>query len=266
MVLALVATAAAWTAAAGAWAATVAAPLPAGLVAGEPGRVASVIDGDTLLFEDGREVRLVGIQAPKLPLGRAGFRSWPLAPEAKAALEALALGKRLTPHFGGARADRHGRVLAHLADDAGGWAQGALLALGLARVYSFEDNRTAITEMLAIEREARAAERGIWAHPYYRVLGHAEAGRHIGTFQLVEGRVLEASVVRGRAYLNFGADWRTDFTIAVPERALATFRTAFGRGLERLTGTRVRVRGWLRSLNGPLIEATHPEQIEVLEP
>jgi hypothetical protein len=26
------------------------------------------------------------------------------------------------------------------------------------------------------------------------------------------------------------------------------------------------VRGWLRWLNGPMIEATHPEQIEVLDP
>ena len=29
-------------------------------------------------------------------------------------------------------------------------------------------------------------------------------------------------------------------------------------------GKRVRVRGWLKSFNGPLIEATHPEQIELL--
>lgn len=27
----------------------------------------------------------------------------------------------------------------------------------------------------------------------------------------------------------------------------------------------LRVRGWLKSFNGPMIEATHPEQIEVLE-
>ena len=32
-----------------------------------------------------------------------------------------------------------------------------------------------------------------------------------------------------------------------------------------LQGIRVRARGWLRSFNGPLIEITHPEQIEVLE-
>ena len=41
--------------------------------------VAEVVDGDTLILADGTEVRLVGIQAPKLPLGRKGFRAQPLA-------------------------------------------------------------------------------------------------------------------------------------------------------------------------------------------
>ncbi len=240
--------------------------LPAGLTAGTPGTVARIVDGDTLVLADGREVRLVGIQAPKLPLGRGGFPTWPLAPEAKRALADLAgPGTTLTPWFGGARRDRHGRVLAHLVRDDGTWLQGEMLARGLARVYSFADNRAAVAGMYAIERRARAARRGIWARAYYRVLADTEAARHIGTFQLVEGRIRAVAVVRGRGYLNFGADWRKDFTITVAKPALPAFRSAFGRRLERLSGSRVRVRGWLRSYNGPMIEGTHPEQIEVLK-
>ena len=33
---------------------------------------------------------------------------------------------------------------------------------------------------------------------------------------------------------------------------------------EDYRGRRLRARGWLKSLNGPSIAATHPEQIEVL--
>ena len=50
-----------------------------------PGDVANrsvaheIIDGDTLVLQSGVQVRLVGIQAPKLPLGRRGFTAWPLA-------------------------------------------------------------------------------------------------------------------------------------------------------------------------------------------
>jgi endonuclease YncB( thermonuclease family) len=228
------------------------------------GLVAEVIDGDTLVLDDGTVVRLVGIQAPKLPLGRAGFRPWPLAAKAKAALEALGLGHRVALAYGGRRRDRHGRALAHLYDEAGRWLQGELLAQGLARVYSFRDNRALVGEMLALECQARAAGRGIWRLNYYRPLGPEDTPRFIGSFQLVEGRVLEAAVVRGRAYLNFGADWRSDFTISISSKDRRRFKAA-GIDTDGYAERKVRVRGWLKSYNGPMIEVTHPEQIEVLE-
>ena len=118
--------------------------------------------------------------------------------------------------------------------------------------------------MLALERAARAAGRGIWGLRYYRILGPGETSRQIGRFQLVEGRVLRAAVVRGRGYLNFGADWRKDFTIAIARKHRRRFRRA-GIDIAALAGRRLRVRGWLTWENGPMIEATHPEQLEVIE-
>jgi endonuclease YncB( thermonuclease family) len=237
--------------------------------AGETARATEIVDGDTLVLEDGRQVRLVGIQAPKLPLGRPNFETWPLAEEAKAALGALALGRRLRLAYGGRRMDRHGRLLAHLyaaeADGAERWVQGALLEQGMARVYSFADNRALVAEMLALERAARAARRGIWTNPFYAIRDAEAAGGHLGTFQLVEGLVLEAAVVRGRAYLNFGADWREDFTATLAPEVRRRFE-AEGIDPRDYQGIRLRVRGWLKSYNGPMIEVTHPEQIEVLAP
>ena len=252
-------------------------PGPALALELEPGGialVAEVVDGDTVVLDraiDGaREVRLVGLQAPKLALGREGFRTWPLAPKAKAALESLVLGRTVRLSFGGRRRDRHGRLLAHLhVDDdrcarACSWVQGEMLERGMARVYSFADNRARVEAMYARERLARRAGRGIWALRFYAVRTADRTGRGIGTFQLVEGRVLAAARVKGRVYLNFGPDWRTDFTITVSGKALRLFRKA---GLDPLLleGRRVRVRGWLKSFNGPMIEATHPEQIQVLD-
>ncbi len=227
------------------------------------GVAVSIVDGDTLVLDGGVEVRLVGIQAPKLALGRRGFKPWPLAPEAKAALAALTLGKRLALWYGGRKSDRHGRLLAHLTTPGGKWVQGELLGAGMARVYSFADNRARMDEMLAAERAARAARRGIWAHRYYRILSPDALSRHIGTFQIVEARVLAVAVVRGRAYLNFGPDWRTDFTVSIARgRLRRAWRGADPAKLYQ--GQRVRVRGWLKSFNGPMIDATHPEQIELL--
>jgi len=248
------------------------ATLPAPALSGEPataqkadrGRVTEIVDGDTVILADGRSVRLVGIQAPKLSLGRHNFKDWPLSDEAKTALEEMTGGEKVVITFTGAEIDRHGRVLAHLHMEDGRWIQGHMLRTGLARAYSFADNRGWAAEMLTLEREARAEGRGIWAHPFYRILEPGEAGEHIGTFQIIEGRVVETAKVGGQTYINFGADWRSDFTATLAPGASRLFKAA---GIDPLAldGRRVRVRGWLKSRNGPMIEITHPEQIELLE-
>ena len=227
-------------------------------------RVTDIVDGDTLVLETGLEVRLVGIQAPKLPLGRPGFDAWPLAADAKAALAELAADRLVGLTFTGRRKDRHGRWLAHLTTADGAWIQGKILERGLARVYSFADNRALVAEMLEIERRARAARRGIWANSFYAVRSPTDVQRRLGSFQLVEGRVLDAARVRGRVYLNFGADCRSDFTVSISPAAWRLFEAA-GLDLDGYRAARLRVRGWVTSRNGPMIEATHPEQIEVLE-
>ena len=87
----------------------------------------------------------------------------------------------------------------------------------------------------------------------------------IDRFELVEGVVVAATIVRGRAYLNFGPDWKTDFTASIDPRDRRLFDDA-GFDIEALQGHRVRVRGWVESWNGPMIKVSHPEQIEVLDP
>ena len=249
---------------------------------GEEVRIAGVIDGDTLVLDDGREVRLKGIQAPKLPLGRSGFEAWPLADEAKARLEGLADGANAQLRYGGAQGDRHGRVLAHVFVQQAGrevWLQRWLLDAGLARVYTFKDNRACAAELLAAERAARSALRGIWQDSFYEIRDGSDAeglNRLIGKFEIVEGEVRSAAIVRGRLYLNFGEDYRSDFTVTVSERDIRLFRQderwarllengeTRSRPLEALNGRQIRVRGWLARNNGPEISATHPEQIEFM--
>src|SRR5450432_206171 len=80
----------------------------------EHANVAEVIDGDTVRLSDGRQVRLVGTQAPKLALGRKHFIDWPYGSESKAALETLVRGKAVGLGYGGLKSDRNGRTLAHL--------------------------------------------------------------------------------------------------------------------------------------------------------
>jgi len=72
------------------------------------------------------------------------------------------------------------------------------------------------------------------------------------------GLVLDVVVVKGRGYLNFGPDWRTDFTVAIAPADLRAFE-AEGFDITALEGRFIRVRGWLKFFNGPMHDATHPE-------
>ncbi len=241
----------------------------ADLVAGPQGVVVDVPDGDTVQLDTGAVVRLIGTQAPKLPLGREGFETWPKAEEARQALIEMSLNKPVRLGFGGERVDRYGRLLAHmfiLDGETETWAQLAMVGKGFARVYSFADNRRCLVELMRAEGQARAQRLGIWTDPYYSIRAADRPdllASRFGHYELVEGRVLTAQKAGGRVYLNFGRHWKDDFTALINAEALRLFGQ---QGFDPLTlqGALIRVRGWVDDRDGPRIEVTHPEQFEVL--
>jgi micrococcal nuclease len=238
------------------------------LLDGPRGVVTGVTDGDTVILDHGLVIRLIGTQAPKLPLGRDGFEAWPMADTAQEALADLVLGKPVLLRYGGERVDRHGRTLGQLfiVGDPAVWVQHEMVTAGLARVYSFPDNRACLAELMAAETHARTMKLGIWADPYYTVrrADRPEAlASRAGHYELIEGRVLLADTVGRRVFLNFGRHWKEDFTAVIEESALRMFGEA-GFDPLMLEGALVRVRGWVDNRDGPRVEVTHPEQIEVL--
>jgi micrococcal nuclease len=206
------------------------------------------------------EVRLAEIEAPEPELATA----W---------LEANLGGAQVRLAYDGERRDRYDRALAHafiVNADSENWVQAELVSAGLARVLTHPDNRTAAGALLALEDEARRAARGLWGDRRYRVRDTDPdvLAQDIGSVQLVEGRVLEVTQLRsGRTYLNFGSDYRSDFTILVEARDREAFEAILpdGAGLAGLATRRIRVRGWLQDENGPMIKIDHPERIELLE-
>jgi micrococcal nuclease len=252
-----------------AWLAVVCPAHACELPASATATVASVIDGETLKLTDGRTVRLIGAKAPIPPLGWRGDDPWPFVDDAREALEALAANQQVELRLGGSRIDRHGHLLAQVyvvSGDRRLWLQQALIAKGLARVYSFPDNRACEAELLAREAEARDKQVGLWGSSLYRVasaLDLKRLGRLTHSYQLVEGTVASVGEGGGRIYLNFAQDWRRDFTVSVDRKAAPAFAAA-GIDLKGLAGKRLRVRGFLAWRNGPMIEASHPEQIELL--
>lgn len=223
------------------------------------------LDGARFVLPDGRRGRLAGVIAPRPAPAATGATAEPMAAEAREAFARLAAAGRITL-WGYAekhRFDRYGRIVAHLWAEPGGWVQGRLLAAGMLRVRTRPDDRALAAPMLALEDQARQAKRGLWAHRHFRVRPDTDVPP--GGFRIVEGTVLGVSERWRYAYLNFGRTWRRDFTILVGRKARRLFKAA-GIMLPGLKTTRVRVRGWVQERGGPMIEVTHPEQIERLKP
>ena len=241
------------------------APATAELRRGEDVAAERALEGDTLALAGGRVLRLAGVLAPRKNDRGAVARDIAEAEAAaRAALDRLARGKVLALWHAESAEDRHGRIVAQARLTDGAWLTDEVLRLGHARVFTQPGADARAAEMLKIEAEARAARRGLWALGAYAVRSDEEAARFTDSFQLVEGRVLKAAQTREFFYLNFGRDYRRDFTIGLDRAAVRAFRRA-GLDPKSLEGRRVRIRGWVLWRGGPYIGATHPEQVEVID-
>jgi len=123
-------------------------------------RVAEVVDGDTVILGDGQKVRLLGIDAPELE--REGQPADFLAHKAKLVLTSLAQGQPVRLEYDQLRYDRYGRILAFLFLTDGTNLSRELVRQGLAHVYTVPPNMRFREELLAAQREAMEARRGIW--------------------------------------------------------------------------------------------------------
>jgi len=237
---------------------------------GETGRVARVIDGDSFVMSlpDGSElsVRLSAIQAPRT--AQRVKRAWPFSGEAKAGLSALIQGRQVQLSYGEERRDRFSRAIAQVytidqsrVPDL--WVQEEMIRLGLARVYSWKGEQADLAALYKTETQARDRGRGLWADSTYAIRrpDPDPLAQYVDSLQIVEGIVTSTADVRGRIYLNFGADYKTDFTVAIAKKNVKRFADVAPLSL---TGARVRVRGWVEMINGPMIWLDHPGRLEII--
>ncbi len=120
-----------------------------------------VYDGDTVVLEDGRRVRYLGIDAPEM--GFEGEQPEFLAESARSFNENAVLGVPVRLEFDRERKDHHGRWLAYVHLPDGRMLNAELLRRGLARVLAVRPNLEHFDRLVEVQREAMRNRAGVWS-------------------------------------------------------------------------------------------------------
>ncbi|MEM7428700.1 MAG: thermonuclease family protein [Pseudomonadota bacterium] len=232
---------------------------------GEGQRVMEVLPGGILKLDGGRMIKPAGILLPQRPLNREDGEAAKSYERALGLLRSLMDGQTVTVAAGAPR-DRHGREVAQLVISQGRWLQAELVERGFARVDPETPGSRCAEDLLKFENSARSGGAGLWPEPAFQIRP-AWADRRLrrleNTFQIVEGKVAKVAETKRFTYLNFGKNWRTDFTAAISARSRKRLgKVGFKAAV--LKGRTVRIRGWITYRNGPMIEVTRAGQIELL--
>lgn len=249
---------------------------------GEEGRVVRAYNGDTIVLDSGLRVFLAEVDAPR--------GDDPYAGQAQGELDALVLHRDVLLAYGGSQrwippARRDDQLepppetaIAHVfVKSEGGrwfWLQHELVARGAVIVRPRHNNHARTADLLDVESQARAAERGLWAQREYRPLNTRAAAqaalavndnclRGGAPFRIVEARVAEARVFDRRAALRLdGAPEDAPFSVVVFGESFSGWD---GPALASLTGARIRVRGPLGVYQQqPQLCLDHASELEIL--
>ena len=221
-------------------------------------------------LDDGSEARVIGVVVP-VPPRESEPSTWPPFAEMMDFLGRELIGKTVRLAVEGRERDRHDVRLAHVAypiENGESWLAAELVGRGLARADPGMGQGRCVAPLIDLEREARAAGKGLWQLPHYQLRdANNTAAMRADALQFVVAEGIVRDVVRraGETYLNFGAERRTGFSALIIERDRKAME-ASGLRVEDLAGVRVRLRGYVELREGPLIRVGRVAQLEALEP
>lgn len=222
-------------------------------------QVAYAHDGDTVRLEDGRPLRLIGIDTPEL--GRDGAADQPYAVAARDALRRLLVDDpTMKLRFDATRHDVHGRLLAHafLAD--GTSISAWLLRHGYATLLVVPPDTWNVDCYAAAERQARAAHTGIWSLAAYQPVPATELPATARGYHLIEGRVMHV----GRSARSVWIDLAGGVAARIAKADWGYFASV---PLTSLIHRTVTVRGWVYSYRDQLqLRLRYPTDLEITEP
>ncbi|MDD5578419.1 MAG: thermonuclease family protein [Methylobacter sp.] len=216
-------------------------------------RVKTVYDGDTVVLEDGRKIRLLGINTPEVQhrdkMADAGGE------EAKHWLINKLQNSKVRLVTDAEKTDKYGRTLAHVFTEKKEHINVSLVAAGLAEISIYPPNLFYVDELVKAQNVAEKARLGIWQRPEYAILpvSHLNGEGHTGWTRMA-GKVVGIRNTRKFIYLEFSPQ----FDARIERKWLSLFPDING-----YLGKNIEVRGWLNKSRGSFsMLIRHPSAIK----
>lgn len=229
-------------------------------------KVIEVVDGDTVRLSDGNLLRYIGLDTPELRIkdknGDFKYQPQPFGLEAKEFNRKLVEGKEVRIEFDLQKRDRYGRLLGYCFTGKT-LVNAKLIEDGYAVLYTYPPNVKYVDSFAAAQKKAQQEKNGLWRS--FRNIDHTQAGGYINRIAGVEGEVVGTYKSAKCLLLNFGRDYRKDFTVAIFNNSLDAFSRAGIDPESFYQGKKIRVIGRVREYNGPEIIVNSPYEIEVLD-
>lgn len=226
----------------------------------ESAHIRYVHDGDTVILQDQRKVRLIGIDTPEL--ARNDSPEQPYAIQARDYVRELLHQHgslvRLMP--GQEKQDRYGRQLYHIELANGELIQSALLKAGLAIAFTTPPNQKLSHCYQQAEQQAASKKRHIWSHPKYQAIQARDILPSTEGFHIVQARARHIGESKKAYWINFD----DNFSARIDKRDLHFFKD---QPLEQLIGKQLQIRGWIRHYkNKAQVTLRHPSALRLINP
>jgi micrococcal nuclease len=225
--------------------------------------VRHVHDGDTLILEDKRKLRLLGYNTPEVE--RQERPAEPLAVEARERLSywVEAGGRQIRLQYDAERKDRYGRVLAHAFLKDGHSIAELMLETGLATSLIIPPNLRHAACYSEAENRARAQNHGVWGLPAYQAADLTKLEAYRDRYTVLHAKVFDLEHNARGFIVRLGGHEsgpQVQAFIAAPDLELFPLQR-----LKALTGREIEVRGWLHRRDGTwTLQLRHPASLNIL--
>ncbi len=218
-------------------------------------RVRKVYDGDTVILENGKKIRLLGINTPEVE-GRYKVAE-PGGEEARQWLTKFLNGKQVRLQMDIEKKDKYKRTLAYLFTREGVHVNVELVRKGLAFVNIHIPNVQYTNDLVKAGEQAEIAKLGIWGRKEYSVkpVSSIKRGKDKGWMRLT-GRV--QSIRRSRRYSYLEISTQADIRIA-------NANLSYFPELSEYKDKEIEIRGWLsRSKEHYSVLIRHPSALKII--